>query len=167
MRHIKTQHINLVRNESRKFVQIGEIECGEIEENMAELEYIGNDMQGNINSIVKEIGEDKYRECFNFYSQKVELYKHRAEEQEASLSEVTRITKEELESKLNEFRNTVNDIFGIKEAPGTTSIQQNIQQTNAQSAPMGQRFNPGSTIKKLQGPQSHRPTSNGPFRNLF
>jgi hypothetical protein len=57
-------------------------------------------MQTNINSIVKEITEDKYRECFNFYSREVELYKHRAEEQANTLGEITQMSKEELSGKL-------------------------------------------------------------------
>lgn len=93
MKHVKSQHLNLIKGELRKYVQVGEIECGDIDDCTAELDSIVSDMQGNINSIVKEVTEDKYRECFNFYSQKVELYKHRAEEQSATLSEVTQMGK--------------------------------------------------------------------------
>lgn len=158
LKHVKSQHLGLVRSESRKYVQIGEIECGEIEENLAELEYISSDMQGNLASIVREITEDKYRECFNFYSQKVELYRHRSEEQTASLQDVTRLAKDDLEAKLTEFRSTVNDLFGVRESPSPASN------------PVAQRFSShtaAATLKKPQGPQSHRPSSNGPFRNLF
>lgn len=58
-------------------MQIGDIEMGEINDNLAELDCIVTDIKDNMNSIVREITEDKYRECFNFYFQKVELYRHR------------------------------------------------------------------------------------------
>lgn len=73
------------------------------------------DIKENMNSIVREITEDKYRECFNFYFQKVELYRHRVEEQRETLGEVTEMGKGELEGKLQEFRWAVNEMFGIKE----------------------------------------------------
>jgi hypothetical protein len=53
MKHIKSEHLNMLKNESRKYIQIGEIESGEIEESLSELESITQDMKTNVNSIVK------------------------------------------------------------------------------------------------------------------
>jgi hypothetical protein len=37
MKHIKSEHLNMLKNESRKYIQIGDIESGEIEESQSEL----------------------------------------------------------------------------------------------------------------------------------
>jgi hypothetical protein len=67
MVHVKSQHINLVKAEFRRYMQIGEIERREAEESLTELQYIVGDMQGNITSIVTDIAEDNYRECLRCY----------------------------------------------------------------------------------------------------
>lgn len=59
------------------------------------------DINENINSIVKNVKEEKYRECMGFYQSRVELYRYQIEEQQGCVGEVTRMTKEELEGKVN------------------------------------------------------------------
>lgn len=55
MRHVKNTHLNLIKNEARKYLQVGEIEMGEITEHIGELEDMAKDIRDNMNSIVKEI----------------------------------------------------------------------------------------------------------------
>lgn len=126
---------------------------------------MSNDMQGNINMIVKEIAEENYRECLNCYVQKVEIHRHRVENQEATLQEITTMNKDELETKLNEFRITINDMFGIKEATGIT---QNVQTYQPQPVhiPM-QQNKPSTSLQKKLSQVQQRPESAAPFRNLF
>lgn len=172
MKHVKNQHLNLIKSESRKYVQIGEMEAAENEESIAELDYMSNDMQGNINMIVKEIAEENYRECLGCYVQKVEIHKHRVESQEATLQEVTTMNKDELETKLNEFRTTINDMFGIREATGANSHGQGVhphQQSQIQAMQMMpmQQNKPSTSLQKKLSQVQQKPETSAPFRNLF
>ena len=38
------------------------------------------DVESNIQSIIGEVEEEKYRECMSYYTQKLGLYEHRLQE---------------------------------------------------------------------------------------
>lgn len=58
------------------------------------------DISECVNDIVSNIDEESFNSCMNSYRQKVELYKHRVEEQRATFDEVTKYDQKELENKL-------------------------------------------------------------------
>lgn len=67
LNQVKSQHLKMLKAESRKYLQIADIERGEAEENANELHDILNDIEGNINDIVGALSEDRYREVMNCY----------------------------------------------------------------------------------------------------
>ena len=67
------------------------------------------------------VTEDQYRDCLNFYDQKVKLYKHRVEDDAATLQQVTEINKEVLEVKLNDFKTVIDDLLGVAEKGSTSA----------------------------------------------
>jgi hypothetical protein len=113
--HVKSHHLEIMQKECRKYTQIGEIQASEISEALTELNEISNDIKNNINEIVLDVVEDKYRECINFYDQKVKLYKHRVEDDAMTLQQVTELSKESLEGKLNEYKAAIDDLLGVAE----------------------------------------------------
>ena len=47
--HIKSVHLDLIGNECKKYIQIGEMEAGDNQEQASELKEIVDDLQTNIN----------------------------------------------------------------------------------------------------------------------
>lgn len=79
MERIKQQHLKMLRSESRKYLQIADIERGEIEDNSKEINDIINDIENNMTDIVMTLSEDRYREVMNLYQQKINIFTHQAE----------------------------------------------------------------------------------------
>lgn len=68
-----------------------------------------------------KVAEEEYRECLNFYDQKVKLCKHRVEEDVTTLHQVTEMDNEVLGHKLTEFKAAVDDLLGVAEKSATAS----------------------------------------------
>lgn len=79
MERIKQQHLKMLRSESRKYLQIADIERGEIEDNSKEINDIINDIENNMTDIVMTLSEDRYREVMYLYQQKINIFTHQAE----------------------------------------------------------------------------------------
>ena len=100
MKHLKGEHINLLKADSKKYSQIADIESGELEECKMEIQEILIDVGDSANEIIENVDEENFRECMNGYKQKMEMYKHRVDEQRSAFEEINKVEKEELEEKL-------------------------------------------------------------------
>ena len=60
-------------------IQVCEIEKGEIEETVEEIDTMIQDIESNMESILSDVNEEEYIECFEFYKQKEGLFSHRVE----------------------------------------------------------------------------------------
>lgn len=110
--------MNIIKTQGKKYVQIAEIESGELEENKEVIEDMLRDISDCATEIVANVDEENFNMCMSEYKQKVELYKHRVDEQRQTFEEISKLEHEELEVKLQEFRATVNDFFGVEENKG-------------------------------------------------
>lgn len=84
-----------------------------MEENKEDIENMLRDISDGATGIVTNVVEEDFNMCMSGYKQKVELYKHRVEEQRQTFEEISKLEHEELELKLQDFRITVNDFFGV------------------------------------------------------
>jgi len=79
LNQVKQQHLKMIRAESRKFLQIADIERGEIEDSSSEVHDILQDIETNVTDIVSTLSEERYREVMGLYQQKLSLFGHQAE----------------------------------------------------------------------------------------
>lgn len=124
----------------------------------------------------------------NQYRNSVQKHNHRVEEQRATFEEISKIEHEELEVKLQEFRMTVNDLFGVKESqskltkqlprkanvPIARNLNNGMGMLNSNGINNNHNFgrsNTGiiGTNNGLYGTGATIPkaNTNGPFRTLF
>lgn len=103
-------------------MQIAEIESGELEENKEVIEDMLRDISDCATEIVTNVDEENFNICMREYKQKIELYKHRVDEQRQTFEEISKLEHEELEVKLQEFRFIANDFFGVEESKGARSV---------------------------------------------
>lgn len=61
LNQVKQEHLKMIRAESRKYLQIADIERGEIEDNSTEIRDILEDIEGNVSDIVSTLSEERYR----------------------------------------------------------------------------------------------------------
>lgn len=128
---MKADHLGDLLQEKDKYTQIADIQNDNSRENIIEINTIKNDIQGNMEEVLEGIqnsgDSSECRESLGHYRHKLTLYRHQAEEQLESISEVTRYSQQQIDTMLHHFQNFLGGMWEEAES-ASQQIQQMIPQ---------------------------------------
>lgn len=81
----------MLKEECRRYVQMGLIEYGTNEDNLGEINIMASDIEEEMETIVTRVSEDHFKHVLNEYNKNLEMYRHRLEEQSHMLNQLTNI----------------------------------------------------------------------------
>ena len=112
---IRDEHLRMLKTQSKKYLQIADIQKAEAEDNATQIEDILEDIEENLGDIVSSLSEERYREVMNCYQNKISLFGHQVEELRQDFDGITSLTRSELEDKLKEFNRVISQFFSAEE----------------------------------------------------
>lgn len=101
---IRDNHIQIIEKSSVTAIQVCEIEKGEIEETVEEIDTMIQDIESNMESILSDVNEEEYIECFEFYKQKEGLFSHRVEQLGTEVKEWPCTSGQKIYQKIKNFK---------------------------------------------------------------
>lgn len=78
---------------------------------MEEICIMRDDIEENLESIIENVPEEELRPNLNDYKFKLQVYRHKTEEQEEFFRKVISFTPEEYESKLKRVQDFMMDVW--------------------------------------------------------
>lgn len=116
LEQMRDDHINDLIEESRKHSQIADIEHDYLRENVEEIGNIRRDIEENLETIVEKLEEIDLRNNLGYYKQKLQVYKHKVEEQADFFSKVISFPPLEYESKLTRVQDFLMEVWSTEAA---------------------------------------------------
>lgn len=108
---MRDDHLSDLEEESRKHSQIADIEHDYLRENLEEINNIRNDIEENLETIVEKLDEQDLINNLNYYRQKIQVYRHKVEEQSDFFEKVISFPPEEYQSKLARVQDFMMDVW--------------------------------------------------------
>jgi hypothetical protein len=114
---MRDDHLSDLFEQSRKHSQVADIEHDYLRENVEELANIRTDIEDNLEVIVERLGEADLRSNLNYYRQKLQVYRHRVEEQSDFFQEVISFAPEQYRCKLQRAQHFLMDVWKHDQPP--------------------------------------------------
>lgn len=75
--YLRDEHLKFIEEESIRNLHIGDVESGEVQETLAEIEGMKDDIETNLEKIIEDVDDTSYTECMSYYTKKYALHDHR------------------------------------------------------------------------------------------
>ena len=108
---MKEDHLGDLIDESQRHSQIADIENDYLRENVDEMENIRRDIEDNLETIMEKLSEEELHSNLNEYKQKIQVYRHKVEEQADIFEELINYNEEELTHKHTLIQDYLMDVW--------------------------------------------------------
>lgn len=88
---------------------------------------IRNDIEENLETIVQKLDQDDLKNNLNYYKQKIQVYRHKVEEQSEFFDKLINFSPDEYQSKLTRVQDFLMDVWSTENESMSSQHQPQLQ----------------------------------------